>query len=135
MVREVLCDCGVSRLWLEGIPPAWTIPVMRRFRNQRLGVVEPRREMEVKGFRIACGEFIGVSMWAGKSWKIQEWLGCHKEFPVPKVCLPRAAGAVPWNRKSAMERGVFFIPMWSARGRIALFWWRIGAKSASIVTP
>ena len=34
----------------RGIPPAWTIPVMRRFRNQRLGVVEPRREMKSKAF-------------------------------------------------------------------------------------
>jgi hypothetical protein len=45
---------------LRDIPPAWTIPVMR-FRDQRLGAVRPCREMEVKGFRIACGEFIGVS--------------------------------------------------------------------------
>ena len=34
---------------------------MARFRNQRLGAAQPRREMAVKSFRIACGEFIGVS--------------------------------------------------------------------------
>jgi hypothetical protein len=35
--------------------------VVRRFRNQMFGTTQSRREMEVKGFRIACGEFIGVS--------------------------------------------------------------------------
>jgi hypothetical protein len=35
---------------------------MRQFRDQGLGVVAQRRhEMEIKDFRIACGEFIGVS--------------------------------------------------------------------------
>src|ERR1017187_9683052 len=107
MVREVLCDCGVSRLWLERYSARvdYTGDASLQKSEVRSRRAPPRDE--VKGFRIACGEFIGVSMWAGKSWKIQEWLWCHKEFPVPKVCLPRAAGAVPWNRKSAMERGVF----------------------------
>src|SRR6266853_4379494 len=35
--------------------------VMRWLRNQKLGPAQRRHEMEVKAFRIACGEFIGVS--------------------------------------------------------------------------
>src|ERR1039458_1842517 len=91
MVREVLCDCGVSRLWLERYSARvdYTGDASLQKSEVRSRRAPPRDE--VKGFRIACGEFIGVSMWAGKSWKIQEWLWCHKEFPVPKVCLPRAA--------------------------------------------
>jgi phage repressor protein C with HTH and peptisase S24 domain len=46
---------------LRDIPPCGTYIVVRRFRNQMFGTTQSRREMEVKGFRIACGEFIGVS--------------------------------------------------------------------------
>src|SRR5260370_39422596 len=70
MRRENNCDKSTESALdlysirvLRDIRPCthYYILVMAAFRNQRLGAAQPRREMEVKSFRIACGEFIGVS--------------------------------------------------------------------------
>jgi hypothetical protein len=42
---------------------------MAYFRNRKSGATRLRREMEIKEFRVACGEFVGLSDMSRKEWE------------------------------------------------------------------
>lgn len=88
---------------------------MALFEDQGPNPGQRHNEMEAMEFRIACGEFIGISDIDKEELEGREWLRSQKAFLTRKACSPRAPGQVD----GAKDRGQSVVYLSSQCGRLA----------------